>query len=107
MRRLQDQRTAAGLSGASLAAYIAAHMSAVFLLGRLLLRIDTGTKLVFQDGYLPSPFDVRSVTHYGLAAFAVIAHPGCRLRDFLLSHGVSSSAADRIFWSVVAPAVVT
>lgn len=90
-------------TGAYLAVYIAAHMSAVFLLGRLFLGIDTGTSYVFfKDGYMPSLFNVRFISHYGLGAFAVITHAGCGLRDILLAHGVALTASNRTFWCVLA-----
>ncbi len=89
------------LTGAYLAVYIPAHIFSIFVLGRWFYGIDTGTSYVFfKNGYFPSLFNIRFITHYWFAAFAVITHAGCGLRNILLTHKVNKVIADRTFVAV-------
>ncbi len=94
-------------TGAYLAIYIAAHMTAIFLLGRWFLGMDTNTSYIFlKDGYLSNFFSVRFVSHYGLGAFAVITHAACGLRNVMIAHHLGESAANRIFSGLAASGAI-
>lgn len=103
--RLDEQsdvyRAIQTVTGAYLAVYIPAHITAIFVLGRWFYGIDTGTGFVFlKHGYFPSLFNIRFIAHYWLAAFAVITHAGSGLRDILLAHHVSFVIANRTLLAV-------
>lgn len=95
------------VTGAYLAVYIPAHITAVFVLGRWFYGIDTGTGFVFlKHGYFPSLFNIRFVAHYWVAAFAVITHAGSGLRNILLIHHASYVIANRTLVAVAITGVV-
>jgi hypothetical protein len=89
-------------TGAFSAAYIVSHLTAVFILGRAVTKVDT-TFLWASGapvGLLPDAWNVRLIPHYSLGVWFVITHMGLGLRGVLLAHGVSPLAADRVAWAV-------
>jgi len=82
-------------------------MTSIFVLGRWFYGIDTGTSYVFlKNGYFPNLFDIRFITHYWLAAFAIVTHSGCGLRNILLAHKVREIIANRTFIAVAITGIV-
>jgi hypothetical protein len=85
-------------SGMYLAAFLISHMTAVFVLGRLVLKVDTNDAWAagLPAGLVADLWNTRLIPHYSLAAFLLIAHVGCGLRSILLAHGRSLTSANRI-----------
>ena len=91
-------------TGAFLTAFIVSHVNAVFILGRMVTKVDT-TFLWASGapaGLLPDAWNVRLIPHYSLGVWFVITHMGLGLRGVLLGHGVSPLAAGRVAWAVCA-----
>ena len=85
-------------------AFIISHLNAVFILGRVVTKVDT-TFLWASGapvGLLPDAWNVRLVPQYSLGVWFVITHMGLGLRGVLLGHGVSPLAAGRVAWAVCA-----
>jgi succinate dehydrogenase hydrophobic anchor subunit len=93
-------QTAAGIY---LAIYLVSHMIAVFVLGRMVMKVDTDFLFATgaPAGLLHDPWNVRLIPHYSLAAWALFIHLGCGLRGVLLSHRASVSAANASAWAMV------
>jgi hypothetical protein len=89
-------------TGAFLTAFIVSHLTAVFILGRLVTRADT--TFVWASGapvgLLPDAWNVRLIPHYSLGVWFVILHMGIGLRGVLLAHGASATTANRVAWVV-------
>jgi len=84
-------------SGAYLAAFIASHLMAVFILGRQFLHVDTNWDFAAgaPAGLMGDPWNVRLIPHYSLAVFLLFAHVACGARAVLLGHQVTLCAANR------------
>src|SRR5215475_13165483 len=84
-------------SAAYLAAFIASHLVAVFILGRQVLHVDTNWDFVVgaPAGVMGDPWNVRLVPHYSLAVFLLSAHVACGLRAILLAHHATLGVANR------------
>jgi hypothetical protein len=93
-------QTAAGIY---LAIYIVSHMMAVFVLGRVVIKVDTDFLFASgaPTGLLHDPWNVRLIPHYSLAVCALFIHLACGLRGVLLSHGVSIATANRFAWPII------
>jgi hypothetical protein len=85
-------------SGVYLAAFLMSHMTAVFVLGRIVLKVDTNDAWAagLPAGMVADLWNTRLIPHYSLAAFLLIAHLGCGLRGILLEHAWSMSVSNRI-----------
>ena len=85
-------------SGMYLAGFLVSHMAAVFVLCRLVLKVDTNDAWAAGQpaGLVADLWNTRLIPHYSLAAFLLIAHAGCGLRGLLLAHGRSLTSANRI-----------
>ena len=85
-------------SGAYLAAFIASHLTAVFILGRQALHVDTNWDFAVgaPAGLMGDPWNVRLLPHYSLAVFLLSAHVACGLRGVLLGHRARLSVANRV-----------
>ncbi|HEX9323269.1 MAG TPA: hypothetical protein VF913_14305 [Xanthobacteraceae bacterium] len=92
-------QTAAGIY---LAVFIVSHLIAVFVLGRMVMKVDTDFLFASgaPTGLLYDAWNVRLIPHYSLAVWALFVHLACGLR-VLLSHGISISAANRFAWSMI------
>jgi succinate dehydrogenase hydrophobic anchor subunit len=77
-------QTAAGIY---LAIYIVSHMMAVFVLGRVVMKVDTDFLFASgaPTGLLHDPWNVRLIPHYSLAVCALFIHLACGLRGVLRS----------------------
>ena len=93
-------QTAAGMY---LAIYLISHMIAVFVLGRMVMKVDTDFLFASRGagGAAARPWNVRLIPHYSLAVWALFIHLGCGLRGVLLSHRTSVSAANASAWAMV------
>jgi hypothetical protein len=85
-------------SGMYLATFLISHMTAVFVLARLVLKVNTNDAWAagLPAGLVANLWNTRLIPHYSLAAFLVIAHVGCGFRGILLAHGSSLARANRI-----------
>src|SRR5262249_50360427 len=95
-------RTLQTSTGAFMSAFIVSHLNAVFVLGRVVTKVDT-TFLWASGapvGLLPDAWNVRLIPHYSLGVWFVITHMGLGLRCVLLARKVSTAVADRVAWSV-------
>jgi succinate dehydrogenase/fumarate reductase cytochrome b subunit len=95
-------RTVQSLTGAFLMVYLASHMTAVFILGRTVLDIDTNFRWASgaPAGLLPDAWNVRLIPHYSLGVWVAITHLGMGLRVILLNHRIERRTAERVAWSV-------
>ena len=95
-------RTLQTSTGALLTVFILSHLTAVFILGRGVLKADTTFLWASgaPTGLLPDAWNVRLIPHYSLGVWSVILHLGLGLRDVLLAHGVSPAAAGRVAWAI-------
>jgi hypothetical protein len=93
-------QTAAGFY---LAIYLVSHLIAVFVLGRMVMKVDTDFLFAIGApvGLLHDSWNVRLIPHYSLAVWALFIHLGCGLRGVLLSHRTSVSAANASAWGMV------
>jgi hypothetical protein len=93
-------QTAAGIY---LAIYLVSHMIAVFVLGRMVMQVDTDFLFATgaPAGLVHDPWNVRLIPHYSLAVWALFIHLGCGLRGVLLAHRASVSAANGSAWAMV------
>jgi hypothetical protein len=93
-------QTAAGIY---LAIYLVSHMIAVFVLGRMVMKVDTDFLFATGEpaGLLHDSWNVRLIPHYSLAVWALFIHLGCGLRGVLLSHRTSVSVANVSAWGMV------
>jgi len=84
-------------SGAYLAAFILSHLTAVFVLGRRAMQVDTNWDFAIgaPAGVMGHPWNVRLVPHYSLAVFLLFCHGACGLRMVLMGHGISANAATK------------
>jgi len=92
-------------SGAYLAAFIASHLMAIFILGRQFLQIDTNWDFAVgaPAGLMGDPWNVRLIPHYSLAVFLLCAHVACGVRAVLLSRQVTLRTANRASGAVMIP----
>jgi hypothetical protein len=93
-------QTAAGIY---LAIYLVSHMIAVFVLGRMVMKVDTDFLFATAApaGLLHDAWNVRLIPHYSLAVWALFIHLGCGLRGVLLSHRIPVSTANASAWGMV------
>jgi hypothetical protein len=85
-------------SGMYLAVFLVSHLTAVFVLGRLVLNVNTNDAWAagLPAGMVADLWNTRLIPHYSLAAFLLIAHVGCGLRGILLDHEWSLASANEI-----------
>jgi hypothetical protein len=90
-------------SGAYLAAFVASHLTAVFVLGRLAMHVDTNRDFAIgaPAGLMGDPWNVRLVPHYSLAVLLLFIHLACGLRVVLLGQDVAEKVANRIAAAVI------
>jgi hypothetical protein len=91
------------VSGIYLAIYLVSHMIAVFVLGRMVMKVDTDFLFAAAApaGLLHDSWNVRLIPHYSLAVWALFIHLGCGLRGVLLSHRKSVSTANASAYGMV------
>jgi hypothetical protein len=82
--------------------YITSHLTAVFILGRIFLGIDTTFAWASgaPTGLLSDPWNVRLIPHYSLAVLFVISHLAMGARGILLGHGALLTSANRFAWII-------
>jgi hypothetical protein len=90
-------------AGIYLALYIVSHIIAVFVLGRMVMKVDTDFLFASgaPTGLLHDAWNVRLIPHYSLAVWALFIHLACGLRGALLSHGVSITTASTVAWPII------
>ncbi len=83
------------MAGAYLAAFIASHLTAAFILARWKDGIDTNWDWAVGNpaGLFSDPWNVRLIPHYVIAVAAVVGHAACGLRVVLLANGVGAARA--------------
>jgi hypothetical protein len=89
-------------SGMYIATFLISHVIAVFVLGRLVLNVDTNDAWAtgLPAGLVADLWNTRLIPHYSLAAFLLIVHIGCGLRGIFLAHGWSLTSANTITISI-------
>ena len=95
-------------TAAYLLVFITSHMIAVFILGRMFLRIDTTFAWASgaPTGLLLDPWNVRLIPHYSLAVLFLICHLAMGLRTILLAHRAKVGLANGLAWTVCALGLV-
>jgi hypothetical protein len=78
-------------------------MTAVFVLGRLVLSVDTNDAWAagLSAGLVADLWNTRLIPHYSLAAFLLVVHVGCGLRGILLDHAWSLTSVNRITVAII------
>lgn len=102
-------------SGAYLTIFIISHMTAVFVLGRIVLNVDTDFYFASGGaaGLLADPWNVRLIPHYSLAVWMLFVHLACGLRFRLLTVKKTIATANKFaliiiaLGAVIALAIVT
>jgi hypothetical protein len=91
------------LTGFYLAAFVASHLVAVFVMARWLENIPTDWNFASGApvGLLKDPWNVRLIPHYSVAVWAVIAHVGLGARGVMRAHGAADRIADRFAWATI------
>ena len=91
-------------TGAYLGIFIASHVTAVLVLGRSFVGIDTDFYWASGEaaGLIGDPWNVRLIPHYLLAVWSLITHAGCGLRSVLLEHHVREATGNRVATGVSA-----
>jgi succinate dehydrogenase/fumarate reductase cytochrome b subunit len=84
-------------TGAYLGVFIVSHVTAVLVLGRSFVGIDTDFYWASGEAarLIGDPWNVRLIPHYLLAVWGLIAHAGCGLRTVMLAHRVRETTADK------------
>jgi len=92
------------MSGAYLAAFLASHLTAAFILARWKGGIDTNWDWAVGNpaGLFADPWNVRLIPHYVIAVAAVVAHAASGLRVVLLAHGIDNFRAGALAGAIVA-----
>jgi hypothetical protein len=90
-------------SGMYLAIFLISHMTAVFVLGRLVLNVNTNDAWAagLPAGLVADLWNTRLIPHYSLAAFLLVAHVGCGLRSILLAHAWSLTSANGMTVAII------
>lgn len=85
-------------TGVYLLFFLVSHSSAVFVLARTYLGIETdwGFATGAPTGLIFDAWNIRLVPLYALGAFCAIAHPFFGARIVMLSHGIRRDTADSI-----------
>jgi hypothetical protein len=91
-------------SGAYLSVFIISHMTAVFILGRIIQNIDTNFYFASGEkvGLLFDPWNVRLIPHYSLAVWMLFTHLACGLRFRLLTLKIKLASANKIAEIIIA-----
>ncbi len=91
-------RTMQITTGVYLLFFLISHSSAVFVLARTYLGIETdwGFATGAPTGLIFDAWNIRLVPLYALGAFCAIAHPFFGARIVMLSHGIRRDTADSI-----------
>jgi hypothetical protein len=85
-------------TGAYLGIFLTSHVTAVLVLGRSFVGIDTDFYWASGEaaGLIADPWNVRLIPHYLLAVWGIITHAGCGLRTVMLTHHVRDTIADKV-----------
>jgi succinate dehydrogenase/fumarate reductase cytochrome b subunit len=91
------------MAGAYLAAFLASHLTAAFILARWKGGIDTNWDWAVGNpaGLFSDPWNVRLIPHYVIAVAAVVAHAACGLRVVLLANGVGEARAGDLARAII------
>ena len=89
-------------AAAYLAVFLSSHLTAVFVLGRAVMKVDTDFSFASgaPAGLLLDSWNVRLVLHYFLAVCCLFVHLGSGARAVMLPH-YPLAAANRIAWSII------
>lgn len=87
-------RTLQTLTGFYIAVFAASHLSAVFVMARWIGHIPTDWAFASgaPAGLIRDPWNVRLITHYSIAVWAVITHVGLGARGVMRAHGMENIA---------------
>jgi hypothetical protein len=89
-------------AGAYLAVFLSSHLTAVFVLGRAVMKVDTDFSFASgaPAGLLLDSWNVRLVLHYFLAVCCLFVHVGSGARAVMLPR-YPIATANRTAWSVI------
>lgn len=84
------------LTGFFVGLFILSHLTAVFVMARMVLHIPTDWAFASGApvGLLADPWNVRLIPHYSIAVWAVLSHLGLGIRLVLRSHQYVASVGD-------------
>jgi len=90
-------------SGAYLGIFVISHLTAVFILGRQAMQVDTNWDFAIgaPAGLVGDPWNVRLVPHYSLAVLLLFTHLACGLRNVLLGRRIAVTTATRTAAAVI------
>jgi hypothetical protein len=91
-------------SGAYLGIFVISHLTAVFILGRQAMHVDTNWDFAIgaPAGMIGDVWNVRLVPHYSLAVLLLFSHLACGVRNVLLSRHVGVTVATRTAVAIIA-----
>jgi hypothetical protein len=91
-------------AGAYLAVFIVSHLTAVFILGRQAMQVDTNWDFAIgaPAGLMGDPWNVRLLPPCSLAVFLLFSHLACGVRTVLLGRRVAAPAATRTAVGIIA-----
>jgi hypothetical protein len=91
-------------SGAYLGIFIISHLTAVFVLGRQAMQVDTNWDFAIgaPAGMMGDSWNVRLVPHYSLAVLLLFSHLACGVRNVLLGRSIAMTAATRTAAAIIA-----
>jgi len=95
-------------TGAYLAAFLLAHMTAALITARWKFGIETDWAWAAGEppGLFADPWSVRLIPYYTLAPMAVLAHVACGLRLVLAARGTDVRQSERIARGLMAAGVL-
>jgi len=75
-------------AGTYLAIFLVSHVTAVLVLGRVVMAVDTNFYFASggDKGLLGELWNARLVPHYGLAPLSLLSHLACGLRSWMARH---------------------
>jgi hypothetical protein len=90
-------------SGTYLSVFIVSHMTAVFVLGRIVQNVDTNFYFASggEAGLLVDPWNVRLIPHYSLGVLMLFAHLACGFRFRLLTQKNRLASVNKIAVSII------
>lgn len=96
------------MAGTYLAAFLASHLTAVFILARWKGGTDTNWDWAVgnPEGLFADPWNVRLIPHYVIAVAAVVAHAACGLRVVFLANGVGEARAGALARAIVSVGIL-
>jgi hypothetical protein len=86
-------------SGTYLAAFIVTHLNSALVSARAVHKIETNWAWASgaPTGLIHDAWNIRLVPHYAFGVFFILAHLGSGLRGVVIAHGMTVTAANRLW----------